>query len=62
MLCLHSIGCCSIQYLLQSDFIPTTEFLKSEIGILIERNFPAGMTDILLENKYGDRTDMMDLL
>jgi hypothetical protein len=46
----------------RSDFIPTTEFLKSEIGIPIKRNFPAGMTDILLENKYGDRTDMMDLL
>jgi hypothetical protein len=28
----------------QSDFIPTPEFLKSEIGIPIERNFPAGLT------------------
>ena len=26
----------------RSDFIPTPEFLKSEIGIPIERNFPAG--------------------
>ena len=26
----------------RSDFIPQSEFLKSEIGIPIERNFPAG--------------------
>ena len=26
----------------RSDFIPTPEFLKSEIGIPIKRNFPAG--------------------
>ena len=26
----------------RSDFIPMPEFLKSEIGIQIKRNFPAG--------------------
>ena len=31
----------------RSDFIPQSEFLKSEIGIPIERNFPAGVSLIL---------------
>ena len=30
----------------RSDFIPQSEFLKSEIGIPIERNFPAGNVDL----------------
>ena len=28
----------------RSDFIPQSEFLMSEIGIPIERNFPAGLS------------------
>ena len=32
----------------RSDFIPTTEFLKSEIGIPVERNFPAGIFEFIL--------------
>ena len=32
----------------RSNFTPRSEFLKSEIGIPIENNFPAGFSALLL--------------
>ena len=35
----------------RSNFIPTPEFLKSEIGIPIKRNFPAGKDESILRER-----------